>query len=62
MEQDSGVFKTHDYIMNADVRELWGVAAATENRILSGFATEGKLVKHLESVHWVYCLNNEHTI
>ena len=26
--------KTHDYIMNADVRELCGVSAATANRIL----------------------------
>lgn len=24
--------KTHDYIMNADVRELCGVSAATANR------------------------------
>ena len=28
--------KTHDYIMNADVRELCGVSAATANRILAG--------------------------
>ena len=28
--------KTHDYIMNADVRELCGVSAATTNRILVG--------------------------
>ncbi len=27
--------KTHDYIMNADVRELCGVSAATANRILA---------------------------
>ena len=38
--------KTHDYIMNADVRELCGVSAATENRILDGFASEGKLFKY----------------
>ena len=46
--------KTHDYIMNADVRELCGVSAATANRILVGFATDGKLVKYRESAHWAY--------
>lgn len=48
--------KTHDYIMNADVRELCGVSAATANRVLTGFAAEGKLVKCRESGHWVYRL------
>ena len=33
--------KTHDYIMNADVRELCGVSAATANRILVGLVHEG---------------------
>lgn len=37
--------QTHEYIMNADVRELCGVSAATANRILAGLANEGKLVK-----------------
>lgn len=46
--------KTHDYIMNANVRELCGVSAATANRILGSFATEGKLVKYRESGHWAY--------
>ena len=32
--------KTHDYIMNADVRELCGVSATAANRILVGLATE----------------------
>ena len=49
--------KTHDYIMNADVRELCGVSAATANRILSGFVEKGKLSKYRESGHWVYCLS-----
>lgn len=31
--------------MNADVRELCGVSAATANRILAGFVSERKLVK-----------------
>ncbi|WP_242956746.1 hypothetical protein [Flavonifractor sp. An82] len=48
--------KTHDYIMNADVRELCGVSAATANRILAGLVLERKLVKvHLDG-HWQYKL------
>ena len=46
--------KTHDYIMNADVRELCGVSAATANRILSSFVEERKLSKYLEGGHWAY--------
>ena len=46
--------KTHDYIMNADVRELCGVSAATANRILAGLAEEGKLRKCREGGHWAY--------
>lgn len=48
--------KNHDYIMNADVRELCSVSAATANRILSGLVTDGKLVKYHENGHWVYRL------
>ena len=48
--------KTHDYIMNADVRELCGVSAATANRILVGLATEKKIVKCREGGHWAYHL------
>ena len=50
--------KTHDYIMNADVRELFGVSAATANRILAGLASDGILLKCCESGHWVYKLNH----
>lgn len=46
--------KTHDYIMNADVRELCGVSAATANRILSSFVEERKLSKYREGGHWAY--------
>ena len=46
--------KTHDYIMNADVRELCGVSAATANRILATFTAEGKIVKYFNNGHWVY--------
>ena len=45
--------QTHEYIMNADVRELCGVSA-TANRILAGLANEGKLVKRQEESHWAY--------
>ncbi len=48
--------KTHDYIMNANVRELCGVSAATANRILSNFVGKGKLSKCLENGHWVYSI------
>ena len=46
--------QTHECIMNADVRELCRVSAATANRILAGFAGEGKLVKYHVDGHWVY--------
>lgn len=48
--------QTHEFIMNADVRALCEVSAATANRILAGFTTEGKLVKCREGGHWVYKL------
>ena len=53
--------KTHDYIMNADVRELCGVSAATANRILAGFVTDNKLIKYLEITHWAYRLKKENS-
>ena len=46
--------KIHDYLMNADVRELCGVSVATANRILAGFVADGKLVKYREGGHWAY--------
>lgn len=51
-----GFLKTHDYIMNADVRELCAVSAATANRILAGFAADGRLLKCREDGHWAYRL------
>lgn len=48
---------THDYIMNADVRKLCGVSAATANRILAGLSAESKLVKYREDGHWAYRIN-----
>ena len=49
--------KTHDYIMNADVRELCGVSAATANRILSSFVKGRKLSKYREGGHWANNIN-----
>ena len=49
--------QTHEYIMNADVRELCGVSAATANRLLAEFVSDGKLVKYRESGHWAYSSN-----
>ena len=50
--------QTHEYIMNADVRELCWVSAATANRILVGLANEGKLYKARANGHWVYQASN----
>ena len=49
--------QTHAYIMNADVRELCGVSAATANRILAGSVKDGKLSKRQEENHWAYKIN-----
>ena len=51
-----GYLKTHSFIMNADVRELCSVSAATSNRILAGLVEEGKLLKCRECGHWAYRL------
>ena len=46
--------ETHEFIMNADVRSLCNVSAATANRILAGLTAKGKLIKFREGGHWVY--------
>ena len=56
-KQIEDFLKTHPYIMNADVRKLCGVSAATANRTLAGLAKEGKLVKFHEHGHWSYMLS-----
>ena len=48
--------QTHDYIMDADVRELCDVSAATANRILGDLATNQKLEKIHMDGHWRYRL------
>ena len=50
--------QTREYIMNADVRELCGVSAATANRILANFMSDGKLMKSRVGGHWGYHLSN----
>ena len=49
--------QTHDYIMNADVRELCGVSVATANRILAGFVIDDRLIKCRKGSTWGYRLS-----
>lgn len=49
--------QTHDYIMNADVRKLCGVSAATANRILAGFVIDDRLIKCRKGSTWGYRLS-----
>ena len=49
--------EAHPYIMNADVRALCGVSAATANRILAGLVKKRRLVKCLQGGHWAYALS-----
>ena len=46
--------EAHEFIMNADVRKLCNVSAATANRILAGLVASEKLIKYSESGHWAY--------
>ena len=46
--------------MNADVRELCGVSAATANRILASFVEVCKLRKYREGGHWAYKFSKSH--
>ena len=46
--------QTHEYIMNADVRELCGVSAATANRILTNLVEIGFLIRVHIGGHWQY--------
>ena len=48
--------ETHEFVMNADVRALCGVSAATANRILAGLTVKGYLNKCFENGHWRYRL------
>ena len=55
-KQISDFLKTHPYIMNANVRTLCNVSAATANRILASLVVESKLAKYHHGGHWVYKL------
>ncbi len=46
--------QTHPCVSNADLRSLFGVSAATANRILSKFTAEGKLERCRKNGHWAY--------
>ena len=46
--------QTHEYIMNADVRELCCVSAATANRILAGLTETVVLKKYHINGYWKY--------
>ena len=46
--------QAHDYIMNADVRELCGVSAATANRIFAELVAAERLIKCRKDGHWAY--------
>ena len=49
--------QTHEYVMNADVRELCGVSAATANRILAELVESEKLNRSRVDGHWAYKLS-----
>ena len=56
-EQIKRFLESHPFIMNADVRTLCNVSAATANRILAELVKEETLVKYREGGHWAYQLN-----
>ena len=50
--------ETHEFIMNADVRTLCGVSAATANRILANLVMNGNLNKCHKNGYWAYKTSN----
>lgn len=48
--------ETHEFIMNADVRTLCNVSAATANRIMVELVPAGKIVKLHVGEYWKYKL------
>jgi len=48
--------QTHEYIMNADVRELCSVSSATANRILSELVKNKKLLRQRKDGRWMYTI------
>lgn len=51
--------ESHEFIMNADVRMICDVSAATANRILARLVDDGKLIKYREGGHWAYKKSND---
>ena len=56
-EQIKKFLDTHPYIMNADVRALCNVSAATANRILAGLVTDKKLTQFCKGKYHLFILN-----
>ena len=57
-EQIEKFLETHPFIMNADVRTLCGVSAATANRILANLVMNGNLNKCHKNGYWAYKTSN----
>ena len=53
----SSYVESHEYITNANVRELFNVSSATANCILSALTVDGKREKVHVNVHWAYRLS-----
>ena len=52
--------KTHDDILNADVRELCGVSVATANRMLAGFVIVQNIVKvTIGHINYIFKVSEE---
>lgn len=54
--QIAAFLSAHEHIMNADVRTLCSVSAATANRILARLQAEGRLHRCRVGGHWAYRL------
>lgn len=50
----SKFMEENEYIMNADIRNMFGVSSATASRMLNRFASEGKLERVRVGSHWGY--------
>ena len=53
----SSYVKSHEYITNANVRELLNVSSATANRILAALTAAGKIERVHVNGHWAYRLS-----
>lgn len=58
-KQIEKLLETREFIMNADVRMLCEVSAATANRILADLVTRDSLVKCRINGHWAYKSNTK---